>query len=139
MLQISGCYKNSTGRLSMLLVLVALIALMASCNKSEKTTAEKPAQKTFATPAEAGAALLQAAKSGDQTALMEVFGPDRVMFGGDWPVCTLRSSFQRWVDALDTITADKSDGERKKLFHDNAVRFYGLRAEGKPWHAKAAS
>jgi len=85
MLQISGWYKNLAGRLWMLLVLVALIALMASCNKSQKTTAEKPAQKTFATPAEAGAALLQAAKSGDQTALMEVFGPDgkEVLFTGD--------------------------------------------------------
>src|SRR5690349_17805476 len=82
MLQISGCYKSSSW---MLVVLVALSMLMASCNKSEKTTAEKSAQKTFATPGEAGAALLQAAKSGDQTALVEIFGPDgkEVLFTGD--------------------------------------------------------
>ena len=85
MLQISGCSKNSAGRLWMLIVLVALGILTASCNKSEKTTAEKSAQKTFATPAEAGAAFLQAAKSGDQTALLEIFGPGgkEVLFTGD--------------------------------------------------------
>lgn len=68
---------------------------------------------------------------------LETFGPERVMFGGDWPVCTLRATFRRWVEALDEITADRSDAERKKLFHDNAVRFYGLRPEGKPWKAPA--
>jgi len=85
MLQLTGCHKNSAGRLWMLVVLVAVCTLTASCNKSEKTTAEKSAQKTFATPAEASAALLQAAKSGDQTALIEVFGPDgkEVLFTGD--------------------------------------------------------
>jgi len=85
MLQRTGCYKNSASRFWMLVVLVALSTLMASCNKSEKTTAEKSAQKTFATPAEAGAAFLQAAKSGDQTALLQIFGPDgkEVLFTGD--------------------------------------------------------
>jgi len=85
MLQLTGCYKNSTARLWMLVVLVAASGLMASCNRSQKSTAEKSVQKTFATPAEAGAAFLQAAKSGDQTALMEIFGPNGkdVLFTGD--------------------------------------------------------
>lgn len=85
MLQLTGSYKNSAGRLWMLVALVAVSALMASCNKSEKTTPKESAQKTFATPAEAGAAFLQAAKSGDQTALLEIFGPDgkEVLFTGD--------------------------------------------------------
>jgi len=54
------------------------------------------------------------------------FGPDRVMFGGDWPVCTLAASFREWVDALLWIVRDFSDAERRKLFHDNAERVYGL-------------
>ena len=85
MLQLIRCHKNSAAYLWILGVLVALSVFTASCNKSEKTTAQKSAQKTFATPAEAGAALLQAAKSGDQTALLEVFGPDakEVLFTGD--------------------------------------------------------
>jgi L-fuconolactonase len=54
------------------------------------------------------------------------FGPDRVMFGGDWPVCTLAATFREWVEALRWIVRDRADGERRKLFHDNAVAFYGV-------------
>ncbi len=57
---------------------------------------------------------------------METFGEDRAYFGGDWPVCTLKSTFVQWVDALKWIVRDKSPQFRKKLFHDNAVKFYGL-------------
>ncbi len=57
---------------------------------------------------------------------LETFGPDRVMFGGDWPVCTLKASFRDWASALHEIVADRSLEDRRKLFHDNAVRFYGL-------------
>jgi predicted TIM-barrel fold metal-dependent hydrolase len=58
--------------------------------------------------------------------VLEAFGPDRVMFAGDWPVCTLRASFRQWVEALQEIVAQRPLAERRKLFHDNAVKFYGL-------------
>lgn len=58
---------------------------------------------------------------------LNVFGPDRVMFGGDWPVCTLRASFSAWVSALKSIVAGRKLAEQRKLFHDNAVAFYGLK------------
>jgi len=54
------------------------------------------------------------------------FGPDRVVFGGDWPVCTLAATFREWVEALKWIVRDESPEAQRKLFHDNAVRFYGL-------------
>jgi predicted TIM-barrel fold metal-dependent hydrolase len=57
---------------------------------------------------------------------LETFGPDRVMFGGDWPVCTQTATYKQWVTALQTIVASRSEPDRRKLFHDNAVRFYGL-------------
>jgi predicted TIM-barrel fold metal-dependent hydrolase len=57
---------------------------------------------------------------------LDVFGPDRVMFGGDWPVCTLAATFRQWFEALGAIVHERSDLERRKLFHDNAVRVYGL-------------
>jgi L-fuconolactonase len=57
---------------------------------------------------------------------LEVFGPDRVMFGGDWPVCTLAASYAEWVAALKEIVKGTKAEEQKKLFHDNAVKFYGL-------------
>lgn len=57
---------------------------------------------------------------------LETFGEDRIFFGGDWPVCTLRASFGRWVEALRRIVHDRPASFRRKLFHDNAVKFYGI-------------
>ncbi len=58
---------------------------------------------------------------------LDVFGPDRVMFGGDWPVCLLGvEKYGDWASALKTVVKDRSDEQQKKLFHDNAVKFYGL-------------
>ncbi|HEV3142334.1 MAG TPA: amidohydrolase family protein [Gemmataceae bacterium] len=57
---------------------------------------------------------------------LEVFGPERVMFGGDWPVCTLAATYRQWVEALRAIVKERPLEEQKKLFHDNAVKLYGL-------------
>jgi len=54
------------------------------------------------------------------------FGWDRVMFGSDWPVCTLSASYRRWVEALQAITQGAGEVSQRKLFHDNAVRVYRL-------------
>ncbi|MBM4068488.1 MAG: amidohydrolase [Planctomycetes bacterium] len=57
---------------------------------------------------------------------LRAFGSERVMFAGDWPVCTLRATFRQWVDALKTIVRERPAAEQRRLFHDNAVRFYAL-------------
>lgn len=57
---------------------------------------------------------------------LETFGIDRCFFGGDWPVCTLKATFAEWVNALKWIVRKQSPAYRKKLFHDNAVKFYRL-------------
>lgn len=62
-------------------------------------------------------------------ASLEAFGENRVMFAGDWPVCLLRSSFEKWVNALKEIVKDRSPEFRRKLFHDNALAFYALPAK----------
>jgi len=67
---------------------------------------------------------------------LETFGPDRVMFGGDWPVCTLRATYQEWVAALEEIVKKHPATARQKLFCDNAVTFYGLPADGKKWQSR---
>lgn len=54
------------------------------------------------------------------------FGWDRVMFGSDWPVCIRAGSFQRWIEAVEWLTRDASESQRKMLFHDNAVKLYRL-------------
>jgi L-fuconolactonase len=56
------------------------------------------------------------------------FGPDRVMFGGDWPVCLLGATYREWVEALRQIAREYKIEDQRKLFHDNASRFYGLTA-----------
>ena len=58
--------------------------------------------------------------------VLDQFGPDRVLFGGDWPVCTLAASYQQWALALRAIVAGRPQSEQKKLFHHNAVRVYRL-------------
>lgn len=56
----------------------------------------------------------------------ESFGPDRVVFGSDWPVCNLSASYRSWVGALKEVMKGESEERRRKLFHDNAIRVYRL-------------
>jgi L-fuconolactonase len=60
---------------------------------------------------------------------LEAFGEDRSVFGGDWPVVLSASSWQRWVDTLDELTADFSPEAKRKLWAENARRLYRLDAE----------
>jgi L-fuconolactonase len=55
---------------------------------------------------------------------LQAFGEDRVLFGGDWPVVTLASSYRRWIEALDQLTSQLSPVARRKLWADNARRVY---------------
>jgi L-fuconolactonase len=57
---------------------------------------------------------------------IECFGFDRVVFGGDWPVSELASTYRRWVDLVDSVVAGASEAERRRLYRDNAVAFYRL-------------
>lgn len=57
---------------------------------------------------------------------LDTFGPDRVVFGGDWPVCKLGASLAEWVNALRQIVSHRSLADQRKLFHDNALRVYRL-------------
>ena len=57
---------------------------------------------------------------------LEAFGADRVIFGGDWPVCRLVASYKQWVDALKEVIAERPYQEQVKLLHDNAERLYDI-------------
>ena len=59
-------------------------------------------------------------------ACLDAFGEDRVVFGGDWPVCTLGASLSEWIEALRGIVADRPVKQQEKLFHLNAKRLYNL-------------
>jgi len=54
------------------------------------------------------------------------FGFDRLMYGGDWPVCELAGEYKTWLGVLDWATAGCTPGERRKLFRDNGIRAYRL-------------
>lgn len=54
------------------------------------------------------------------------FGPDRVVFGGDWPVCLNGGTYAQWVSALREIAAGRTRADQAKLFHDNALGVYRL-------------
>ena len=58
--------------------------------------------------------------------VLEQFGEDRVMFGGDWPVVLMASPYRRWAETVDTLTAGLSDMARRKLWNENARRVYRL-------------
>ena len=54
------------------------------------------------------------------------FGWDRVVWGSDWPVCTLTASLSIWLAASHALTRGASAGERDKLFAANALRLWRL-------------
>ena len=60
--------------------------------------------------------------------VLEVFGPDRVMWGSDWPVCRLRAEYDRWLAAAEALTADLNTAERARVFGGTAAEFYGIDA-----------
>ncbi|MGW0797469.1 amidohydrolase family protein [Streptomyces sp. NPDC002692] len=60
-----------------------------------------------------------------ETALA-AFGPDRLMFGSDWPVCTLAASYAQVVATTEKLTERLDEGERAEVFGGTALRVYGL-------------
>jgi predicted TIM-barrel fold metal-dependent hydrolase len=57
---------------------------------------------------------------------LECFGWERVMFGSDWPVCTISATLAKWVETLSLLTEKESPENRRKLFYENAQRVYRL-------------
>ena len=58
--------------------------------------------------------------------VIECFGIDRVMYGGDWPVARQATDYPRWVETLSWVTNGFSESESIKLFRENAISFYRL-------------
>jgi len=56
----------------------------------------------------------------------DCFGPERVVFGSDWPVCLLAAQLRDWVSALHEIAKERLAAHQQKLWSENARRFYGL-------------
>lgn len=59
-------------------------------------------------------------------AALECFGPERCMFGSDWPVCELAGSYEQVYHALVDALGPISGAERAMIFSGTARRFYGI-------------
>ncbi|SPF02621.1 amidohydrolase family protein [Streptomyces sp. MA5143a] len=59
--------------------------------------------------------------------VLDAFGPDRLMFGSDWPVCRLASDYRQVLDTAETLVSGLSPAEHRDVFAGCAVRTYGLR------------
>lgn len=55
---------------------------------------------------------------------LDVFGPGRLVFGSDWPVCLLAASYGQVVDAARATLESLTDSERAAVFGENARRIY---------------
>ncbi len=58
--------------------------------------------------------------------VLEAFGPNRLMFGSDWPVCLVASGYTQWVKTVERFVSTLTLSEQEAIWHHNAVRFYGL-------------
>ena len=57
---------------------------------------------------------------------LEAFGPRRLMFGSDWPVCLLAVGYHRWVELVREFVSPLSDAERRRVMGETAIEAYGL-------------
>ena len=57
---------------------------------------------------------------------LEAFGPERCMFGSDWPVCELAGTYQQVFDALKECVNSLSESEQEQIFCKTAQKFYGV-------------
>lgn len=58
--------------------------------------------------------------------VVEAFGWDRVVWGSNWPVCTVVASLAQWIEVTFSLVRGATEGEKSKLFSDNAKRIYRL-------------
>lgn len=58
--------------------------------------------------------------------LLEAFGPERLIWGSDWPVLTLAAPYDRWVAAAEALIGELSPDEQAAVWGGNARRFYNL-------------
>jgi L-fuconolactonase len=59
-------------------------------------------------------------------AALEAFGPFRLMFGSDWPVARLATTYPRWLETARALTADLGAAERAAIFAATATKVYRL-------------
>jgi L-fuconolactonase len=59
-------------------------------------------------------------------AVFDIFGPDRLVFGSDWPVVTLVADYGAWIKTLSASLSGLTRADQQKIWAENAARFYRL-------------
>jgi L-fuconolactonase len=59
--------------------------------------------------------------------LLDAFGPERLMWGSDWPVLNLAGTYAGWLEAAHTLTADIAPAARDTIFGGTALHFYRIK------------
>lgn len=60
---------------------------------------------------------------------LEYLGPERMMFGSDWPVCLLAANYERVLQAFELLLAGLDENDRQRILASNAIDFYGIEAQ----------
>ncbi|MGD9928459.1 MAG: amidohydrolase [Mangrovibacterium sp.] len=58
--------------------------------------------------------------------VLEAFGPSRLLYGSDWPVCLVAASYADWLKLVKKVLSALSEAEQKQIFYENAVKVYQL-------------
>lgn len=61
-------------------------------------------------------------------ALLDAFGPQRLLFGSDWPVCLVASGYARWLDEVQALISALPQADRAAILAGNATTAYRLRS-----------
>lgn len=69
--------------------------------------------------------------------LFDLFGPERLLWGSDWPVLTLAGNYQDWFELTRQAIAAKSPGAVGAVMGENAQRVYRMRKTGRGRHTRA--
>ncbi|WP_018612614.1 amidohydrolase family protein [Segetibacter koreensis] len=56
----------------------------------------------------------------------EAFGPNRIMYGSDWPVCLVAASYEKMREVVEDYFSSFSENEKSLIFGENAIYFYSL-------------
>jgi L-fuconolactonase len=54
------------------------------------------------------------------------FGPERIMYGSNWPVCKMNTTYPAWLNTVDDLIISLSEDERQAIHQDTAIGFYQL-------------
>ena len=107
------------------LLAVLLLGAPAEAALKAKAIAKLSGLATETTPGTARSLVVDAVREA-----LDAFGPERCLYGSDWPVMTLATDYAAWLDVVHDALATHPATAADAVLHDNAVRTYRTRSRG---------